>query len=283
MRLGTIRIDGGTRAVRIDGDTATPLGFADVGALLGADRKWASHDYAGVADPVDVATVDWAPLIPNPEKIFCVGLNYGGHAAEAGLPVPAYPMVFAKYSRSLIGANDDLVIPSNSDKVDWEAELAVVMGDYVRHASERQALEAIAGYTVLNDISMRDWQTRTPQFLQGKTFEASTPLGPTLVTPDEVDHARRLRIQCSVDGEVVQDSFTDDLIFSVAFIVSYLSQIITLVPGDVIATGTPAGVGAARTPARFLTPGQTLRTEIEGLGVAINHCVAPGASSSALS
>jgi acylpyruvate hydrolase len=166
----------------------------------------------------------------------------------------------------MIGADDPLVLPRNSVAVDWEAELGVVIGSKTRHVDAEQAWDAVAGYTIVNDISMRDWQERTSEFLQGKTFESSTPVGPYLVTPDEVDHARDLILECLLNGETMQHSSTAKLIFGVAEIISYLSQIITLVPGDVIATGTPAGVGASRREPRFLRPGDVLVTRIAGLG-----------------
>jgi acylpyruvate hydrolase len=170
----------------------------------------------------------------------------------------------------MIGADDPLVLPPNSDAVDWEAELGVVIGSTARHVDTEQAWNAVAGYTIVNDISMRDWQERTSQFLQGKTFESSTPVGPYLVTPDEVDHARDLTLECLLNGETMQHSSTTKLIFGVAEIISYLSEIITLVPGDVIATGTPAGVGAGRR--RFLRPGDVLVTRIDGLGQQTMTC-----------
>jgi acylpyruvate hydrolase len=274
MRLATIRTDGGTRAGRVDGDAVSLLPFDDVGELLSSGADWAQRAAAGGGEDVALSGVSLAPVVPRPEKIVCVGLNYRAHAAEAKLDLPDYPILFAKYTRSLIGAGDDLVLPGNSDKVDWEAELGLVIGTEVRHADLATAEAAIAGYTVINDVSMRDWQRRTSQFLQGKTFERSTPAGPYLVTPDELEDPRRLHLTCTVDDEVMQDAFTDDLVFSPAEVVSYISAIITLVPGDLIATGTPGGVGGARRPQVFLVPGQTMRTKIDGVGELVNRCVA---------
>lgn len=275
MRLTTIRRAGATAAGRVDGDQITVLPFTDVGALLAAGAGWRDRAEAATGDTVPLAEADFAPLVPRPEKVLCVGVNYRDHAAEFGADPPEYPTLFAKYARSLIGANDDLVLPHNSQAVDWEVELGVVIGGVVRHASPDDALAAVAGYTIVNDVSMRDWQLRTSQFLQGKTFEASTPVGPFLVTPDEVDHARALGVTCLVDDDVMQKSVTSELVFSVAEIISYVSSFITLVPGDLIATGTPAGVGGARRPPRFLAPGQTLRSRIDGLGEQANRCLPP--------
>jgi acylpyruvate hydrolase len=274
MRIGTARLNGGTRAVRVDGDRATILAESGLAALLAHGADWRDRARAVGEGELAVAEVDFAPLVPNPEKIVCVGLNYRSHAAEANLEVPDHPTLFAKYARALIGARDDIAMPAVSEKVDWEAELALVIGTSIRNASEAEALEAIAGYTVLNDISMRDWQRRTSQFLQGKTFERTTPVGPWLTTGDEVDDARDLRMTCEVDGETMQQTTTADMVFSPAEIVAYVSRIITLVPGDLIATGTGPGVGGARKPPRFLSPGNVVVTRIEGLGELENRCVA---------
>jgi len=275
VRLTTVRVNGGTSAGRVDASRIELLPFADVGALLESGTEWRKTAEQPGASAIDIETADFAPLILRPEKIFCVGANYRGHLDEIGLPEPEYPSIFAKFSRALIGANDPIELPANSDSVDWEVELGVVIGRVARHVTEPEALDAVAGYTIINDVSMRDWQVRTSQFLQGKTFEQTSPIGPYLVTPDEIDHAQRLEMTCSVDGHTMQRACTEDMLFSVAHIVSYLSSIITLVPGDVIATGTPAGVGAFHRPPRYLTAGQVLSTAIEGLGDQTNRCVAP--------
>ncbi|MFG2056806.1 fumarylacetoacetate hydrolase family protein [Micromonospora sp. NPDC048930] len=273
MRLTTIRLDGETHAGRVDGSEIALLPFRDVGELLAAGPGWRERAAAPAARSVPLAEADFAPLTPRPEKIICVGVNYASHIAEVGLPTPEHLTIFAKYSRSLIGAYDDLVLPPQSHAVDWEVELGVVIGSPVRHASAEEGLAAVAGYTVVNDVTMRDWQLRTSQFLQGKTFEGSTPVGPYLVTPDEVDHARDLDMTCAVDHTVMQKASTGELLFPVGEIIAYVSSIITLVPGDLIATGTPAGIGAARKPPVFLAAGQTLRTVIAGLGEQANRCV----------
>ena len=273
MRLATIRLGDRTAAVRVEGDTAVELGVPDVRAVL--ERSgWSS--WAGLVDGPrhPLAALDHAPLVPSPSKILCVGLNYRSHILEMGRELPTDPTLFAKFADTLLGARDDLVLPANSDEVDWEAELGVVVGAPVRHASTDEAAAAIAGYTVLNDVSMRDWQWRTTQWLAGKVFEASTPVGPWLVTPDEAGHAADLALRCEVDGRVMQSSRTSDLLFGPAELVAYISRITTLRPGDLIATGTPGGVGAARTPKVFLAPGQVLRTVIEGIGECVNVCVA---------
>lgn len=270
MRLATIRTATGNRAVRVDADAAVETGDADVRGLL-EHEDWAERAAAaaGVSHALD--TLDYAPLVPAPEKIICVGLNYRDHVLEMGNELPDYPTLFGKYAPALVGAHDDIVLPKVSDKVDWEAELTVVIGRPVRHATPEQAVAAIAGYTVLNDVSVRDWQRRTKQFLQGKTFEHSTPLGPWLVTPDELPEGG-WEISTVLDGETVQHSTTAELVFTPVDLIVYLSQIMTLNPGDVIATGTPGGVGHARKPPRYLTDGAVLVTSVAGVGELRNTC-----------
>ncbi len=274
MRLATIRTGQATTAARLDGDMLIPLACADVGELLAAGSGVGSAAERAGARPVPAADADFAPVVPRPGKVICVGLNYRAHILETGRELPEYPTLFAKFADSLLGARDDLALPSVSERVDWEAELGVIIGRPVYRATPEQAAAAIAGYTVVNDVSMRDWQRRTLQWLQGKMFERSTPAGPYLVTPEEVGNAADLEVRCEVDGVVMQQSRTSDLLFGPAEIAAYASQAITLKPGDLIATGTPAGVGDARKPPVYLRPGNVLRTWIEGLGECVNHCVA---------
>jgi acylpyruvate hydrolase len=270
MRLATIRTPTGTAAVRIDGALAVETGHDDLVELLQAER-WTSVA-AGADGPThDATALAYAPVVPHPGKVICVGVNYGAHIKEMGREPPAYPTLFAKYAEALIGAHDDITMPAASDCLDWEAELAVVVGATVRNADETAAAAAIAGYTILNDVTARDWQYRTMQWLQGKTFEATTPVGPHLVTADEAGDD--LVLTCSIDGETVQEARTSDLVFGPAATIAYVSTILTLRPGDLIALGTPGGVGHARTPPRYLKPGEELVTSIEGLGELRNTCV----------
>jgi acylpyruvate hydrolase len=273
MRYATIRTGAGTTAARVDGDSLIPLDASDVGALLATGDPASVSARAGSA-PVPVAEADFAPVVTNPSKIICVGLNYRTHIIETGRELPEYPTLFAKFTETLMGPNDDLVLPAVSEKVDWEVELAVIIGTPVHRASTDEALAAIAGYAASNDVSMRDWQRRTLQWLAGKMFEHSTPVGPYLVTPDEVDHAADLEVRCEVDGAVMQQARTSDLLFKPADVVAYASQAITLRPGDLLLTGTTGGVGDARKPPVYLKPGQVLHTYVEGLGECVNHCVA---------
>lgn len=273
MRLLTFHTESGTSAGRLDGETVVELPYADVRALLDQPdwRQAATQD--GPARPLD--SVRLAPVVPRPAKIICVGLNYAQHIDEMGRGRPDYPTLFAKYALSLIGPYDPIVLPAVSSKLDWEVELGVVIGAPTHRVSPQDALAGIAGWTVFNDVSARDWQNRTTQFLAGKTFESTTPVGPTLVTRDEISQdGRGLAVRCLVDDQVMQQSNTDDLLFSPADIVSYASQVLTLEPGDIIATGTPGGVAAGRNPAPWLRPGQTVVTEVDGVGVLRNTCVA---------
>jgi acylpyruvate hydrolase len=271
MRLVTVRTDGGTTAGRVDGDTVVLLDAPDVRAVL--ERQAAGSTPAETGARVDRATADLAPLVPRPRKIFCVGLNYRNHILEMGRELPQHPTLFAKFDRTLTGPYDDIPLPPESEQVDWEVELTIVIGRSGRRVPESEALSLVGGYTVANDISMRDWQSRTIEWLSGKSFEASTPVGPELVTPDEID-VSDLEVRCEVNGEVMQVSRTSQLLFGPAALVSYISTIVTLDPGDLILTGTPGGVGNARKPPVFLHAGDEVRTTVEGLGELVNRCVA---------
>ena len=277
MKLATIRTPEGTRAVRVDGEDLVYLGRADVGALL-AEEGW--QEAAGAAGETigSAAEADYAPVVPAPGNTFCVGLNYRNHILAMGRDLPEFPTIFYKITEALIGAKDEIRKPAESDAFDWECELAVVIGAPVRRATPEQAEAAIAGFAVLNDVTVRDWQYRTKEWLQGKNWEATTPVGPHLVTPDELEGGVRpaLTIRTVLDGETMQEDTTGDLLFDPVDLVQYLSTMVTLKPGDVIATGTPGGVGHARDPKRYMSPDQTLVTEIEGVGRLENVVVADG-------
>lgn len=272
MRLLTFRTDRGTRAGRVDGDQVVELEDADVGALLARGEAGLSDARAASGPARALAGLDLAPVIVNPPKIICVGQNYLAHIKEQNAEVPDYPTLFNKFRSTLIGANDDLLLPRVSDRVDWEVELVIVIGRQARHVTGAAAEEAIFGYTAMNDTSIRDWQFRTQQWMQGKAFEGTTPLGPMVVSRDELD-AGNLRLWTELDGQVMQDSTTSDLIFKPADLVAYCSDIFTLEPGDVIATGTPSGVGQFRDPPVFVQPGQTIRCSVEGIGSLTNRAV----------
>lgn len=267
MRFATVRLSGATRAVRIEDDSAVVLDAGDVGELVA--REGGLGSAKDTEQRLAVADLDYAPLLPGPEKVLCVGLNYATHIKEMGRELPTYPTLFAKYPRALIGAHDDILMPAESDAMDWEAELGIVIGAEVRRATAEQARAAIVGYTVVNDVTARDWQNRTTQWLQGKNFEATTPVGPWLVTGNDDPE---FDLSCAVDGEQVQHSNTADLVFDPVTLVQYISTMFTLAPGDLIVSGTPGGVGHARTPPRYLHDGSVLTTCIEGVGECRNVC-----------
>ncbi len=274
MELVTVRRNGGFQSGRIEGDDIVLLPWPTVKELLaddGLEEAAASDD----GDVIARATAELAPIVPRPDKIICVGVNYADHIAELGRTAPDFPTYFAKYHRALIGANDDIVLPpaEASTSIDWECELALVIGQPVRNASPAEALHAIAGYCALNDVSVRDWQRRTTQFVAGKTWESTTPVGPVLATDEDLGDGRGLGLSTTVNGVVKQQSSTDHLVFGPVEIVADLSRIMTLDPGDVIATGTPGGVGLARNPPEFLTPGDEVVVEVEGVGRLANRCV----------
>ncbi|MCW1250021.1 fumarylacetoacetate hydrolase family protein [Acaricomes phytoseiuli] len=264
MKLATIRRSGSTAAAVLRGDQLVEIEDAqDVGELLG-DPAWARRAAEAAGTAYTASGADLAPVVPRPSKVVCVGLNYRNHILEMGRELPEYPTLFAKYPEALIGPYDVIELPAESGQVDWEAELAIVIGRKARRVSVDEATDYIAGYAVLNDVTMRDYQYRTPQWFQGKTWENSTPFGPYLTTADEFELGGVLRGQ--VSGRTVQEVPTSDLVFDPATLVSYISTIFTLNPGDVIATGTPGGVGHARKPAEYLKDGDVLVTSVEGLG-----------------
>jgi 2-keto-4-pentenoate hydratase/2-oxohepta-3-ene-1,7-dioic acid hydratase in catechol pathway len=208
--------------------------------------------------------------IDRPQKIVCIGLNYRDHAEEQGTELPAAPLLFAKWPNTLIGPGEPIVIPPITKQVDYEAELGVVIGERVRRASVENALEAVAGFLCLNDVSARDLQFSDGQWVRGKSLDTFCPVGPELVPAADVPDPQALAIRAVVNGEALQDSHTSNMIFTIAEIVAHVSRAITLEPGDLIATGTPAGVGAFREPPVWLEPGDEVTIEIEGVGALTN-------------
>jgi 2,4-didehydro-3-deoxy-L-rhamnonate hydrolase len=204
--------------------------------------------------------------VPRPGKIVCVGLNYRDHANETGQPIPSEPVLFSKYANSVVGPGADVVVPPDAEKIDYEAELAVVIGRRASAVPNGEVLDHVAGYTCANDVSSRSLQFRSSQWLLGKAIDTFLPLGPYLVTADEVPDPQALGIRCLVNDELRQSSDTGQMIFGVAELVSFTSRTITLEPGDVLITGTPAGVGMAADPPRYLRPGDRMRIEIDGVG-----------------
>jgi 2-keto-4-pentenoate hydratase/2-oxohepta-3-ene-1,7-dioic acid hydratase in catechol pathway len=267
---------GGVLGIAVDdgsgwhGLTARESGFA--GALPdliahGADLLRIGRDLLPMP-AIDLSAVRILPPVPRPPKILCVGVNYDDHIEESGLKKPTYPEIFARFATSLIAHGEPIRRPRESTALDYEAELAVVIGRGGRRIRRDSALGHVAGYSLFNDASIRDFQLRTPQWTMGKNFDATGAFGPWLVTPDALPQgARGLRIQGRLNGRVMQDSRTDLLIFGVAELIELISVAISLEPGDVIITGTPGGVGAARKPPVFMQPGDVFEVEIEGMGV----------------
>ena len=254
-------------------------GFEDVLSVvaggdeaLGRVRRWLDSPPWG--EIVKTAGVRLrAPLMRAP-KIICIGLNYRLHAMEAKAEIPDVPTVFAKFPNVAIGCHEPILLPKNSSKPDYEAEMAFVIGKGGRHIAPERWQEHVFGYMNLNDVSARDFQMRTSQWMIGKTFDTFAPMGPALVTADEVADPHNLRIRTTINGEVLQDSNTNDLIFKIPELIAFLSSVFTLEPGDVVATGTPSGVGFARKPPRWLRVGDEVVVEVEGLGELRNPVVA---------
>ena len=272
MHLGTLRLtnDQSRAAVR-DGAHWLLLDANDVGDLI-QDPAW-QHKLEATRGsaarvPADTATL-LAPIL-RPAKIVCCGLNYHDHIVETKREVPQHPTLFAKFADTLTHPNADITIVG-SDKVDWEAELAVVVGSPIQRATPAEAAEAILGYTVANDVSCRDWQSRTLQWFQGKAWDQTTPLGPVVATADDISPKDGLEIRAEIDGQVVQLSNTRELVFDAADLLSYVSQFTSLSPGDIVLTGTPGGVGLGMSPQRWLRDGEVLTTHIEGIGTLRNR------------
>jgi 2-keto-4-pentenoate hydratase/2-oxohepta-3-ene-1,7-dioic acid hydratase in catechol pathway len=216
-----------------------------------------------------------APPIPDPQKIVCIGMNYRDHCEEQKKPLPDRPIIFAKFPSALIGHNEPIVKPPLTSQLDYEAELAVIIGRRGKNVPEEEALSCVSGYTIMNDVTARDIQFSDGQWVRGKTFDTFAPAGPYLVTRDEIPDPQDLTIELTVNGEVRQNSTTSNMIFSVAFLISYISQVCTLLPGDIVSTGTPGGVGVFRKPPLFLKAGDTVSVEIERLGTLTNWVVEP--------
>ncbi|WP_456306545.1 fumarylacetoacetate hydrolase family protein [Muricoccus nepalensis] len=240
--------------------------------VAGGPEALASAGRALLAGPaIDLAAVELLPPLTRPGKIICVGLNYADHSAESGFAVPSYPTIFARFASSLIGHGAPLLRPAVSDQLDFEGEFVAVIGRGGRHIAKDAALDHVVGYSLFNDGSVRDFQMKAPQWTVGKNFDGTGAFGPALVTADELPPGcRGLRIETRLNGQVVQSASTDDLIFDVATLVSTLSEAFTLSPGDIIVTGTPAGVGLARKPPLWMRPGDVCEVEVERLGVLRN-------------
>jgi acylpyruvate hydrolase len=277
IHLGVLNPQDGYKSV-IDLNLSDPSLPSDMVAFLesGDLVKERSLSILGKPDQAVILPLEEVKLkapITHPEKIMCVGLNYRDHAKEGGHEIPKFPTIFAKYRNVVNGPYDPIIIPRVTDQVDWEGEFAFVIGKTGKYISNEDALNYVAGYMAFNDVSARDYQLRVSQWTIGKTFDTFGPMGPALVTTDEIQDPGNLNIRTLVDGEVVQESNTQHLIFDVPYLLSFLSEVMTLIPGDVISTGTPAGVGHAREPRRYLRHGNVVRVEIEGIGALENPVI----------
>jgi len=282
VRLVSFDAGDGARAGVLEGDRVV-----DAWALLGEPHRAGLRELIAAARVDDLrgrlgdsgapshplASVSLLAPISDPEKIVCIGLNYGKHAAEGGMEVPAAPTIFGKYRNALAAPGATVTLPANSRKVDYEAEVAFVVGRRAKEVSEAEALDHIAGYTLLNDLSARDLQFSTPQWMSGKVFDGSAPCGPALVTPDEAGAHDAIEIRLTLNGEEMQSASTADLIFSVPALLSHLSELMTLEPGDIVSTGTPEGVGSVRDPRVWLADGDEIAIESPTLG-RLETCIA---------
>jgi len=280
MRLMVGSVQGAQSVFRIDGERATNLTAADpsigtdLSVLIG--REEGLDAVAALAGP-SLSAADIVPALPleNFGKIICLGLNYLDHAKEGGYEIPTYPALFLRATTSLIPAGAPMVRPTCSEQLDYEVELLVVVGKGGRHISEEEALDHVFGYAVFNDGSIRDYQRKTHQWIPGKNFDATGAIGPVVVTPDELPPgAAGLKIESRVGSEILQSANTSDMMWPVAKTIATLSEFTTLEPGDLIAMGTPPGVGHAKKPPRWLRPGETIEVEIEGIGICANPVAA---------
>jgi 2-keto-4-pentenoate hydratase/2-oxohepta-3-ene-1,7-dioic acid hydratase in catechol pathway len=283
VRLVTYDAGRGARAGILLGDSIVDAWDAlggeqpplpSVRSLLEAGRL---DDARGIGDGPSVAVAEARVLvpIPDPGKLICIGLNYRSHAEEAGLEAPETPIIFGKFPNALVPAGAEVALPAYSQKVDYEAEVAFVIGSRAKDVPEERALDHIAGYTLLNDLSARDYQFMTSQWMSGKVFDGSAPCGPALVTPDAAGAPDAIEIELKLNGEVMQSASTEDLFHSIPALVAHLSMLMTLEPGDIVSTGTPAGVGSVRQPRVWLKPGDDVEITSPTLGVLRNSMVAP--------
>jgi len=282
MRLVTFQRPGGAPepGVLLADDTAaslSALGYPDLIAVLAAGaaaRARIGELLAAGPVPVPLSAVKLLAPIPRPPKLICVGLNYRDHALESKMEIPQVPTIFNKFPNVVIGPGDPIILPSNSTKPDYEAEFAFVIGTGGRRIPAARWQDHVAGYTIVNDVSARDFQMATTQWMMGKTFDTFAPMGPWLVTADEIPDPHALDISLAIGGEVLQSSNTRELIFRIPELVAFISSVVTLEPGDVVSTGTPSGVGFARKPPRWLRAGDEVAIRVAGLGELRNPVVA---------
>lgn len=255
-----------------------PLGYADAESFIAAGDRALLSARSLIANGKDgglpSASVQLLSPLLHPPRIFCVGLNYVDHAAESKMVVQAVPTIFMKLASGITGPNSEIVLPANSTQPDYEAELAVVIGRRASNVTRENWRECVFGYTILNDVSARDVQLATSQWTLGKSFPTFCPIGPWVVTADELTDPHSLDVRLTIDGETLQQANTRDLIFDIPAVLGYISAIVPLEPGDIVSTGTPQGVGLGRTPQRWLRPGEEVAIEISGIGRLVNRTVA---------
>ncbi|EJN40401.1 2-keto-4-pentenoate hydratase/2-oxohepta-3-ene-1,7-dioic acid hydratase [Pseudomonas sp. GM84] len=276
MKIASFIHDGRSSYGVVGDDTVSDAGavlghrYADLRSLLNSGEGLAELASLRDAPALNVQQVQWLPVIPNPDKVLCVGLNYLKHIIETGREVPKHPTLFTRFASAQVGHDQPLILPKASTAFDFEGELAIVIGKAGRHISKANALVHIAGYSLFNDGSIRDWQKHTLQFTAGKNFVGSGSFGPWLVTTDEIADINSLTLETRLNGTVVQREGLDDLLFKIPDLIEYISTFTELLPGDVIATGTPGGVGAFRTPPLWMKPGDVVEVEVEGIGTLKN-------------
>ena len=279
IRLASYKIDGRNSYGIVQGELIADLGgtpgarYPDLRSFLAGNGLAEATQSATTAASLPASSVIWHPVIPNPDKILCVGLNFLEHIREVGKKVEDYPLVFMRLASTQVGHLQPIIRPKASDNLDFEGELAVIIGKAGRHIAKENALAHVAGYSIYNDASVRDWQRHTTQYTPGKNFPSTGSFGPWMVTADEIPDTTKLRLTTRLNGEVVQDSGLDDFCFSISQIIAYLSTFTELTPGDVIITGTPKGVGAGRKPPLWMKPGDRVEVEISAIGTLVNPVV----------
>ena len=281
MRFVTFAVDGKSRPGVLSGQTVSDLSTAGFASLLdfiesGTEGRATAEKLAASGGGYPLDKVKLLAPIPRPRKLICVGLNYRDHAAETNSEIPSVPTIFNKFATAVIAPGDNIVLPKVSQSPDYEAEFAFVIGRGGRNIAGADWPKHVFGYTIVNDVSARDYQRATTQWLMGKTFDTFAPMGPWIVTADEIADPHNLDIQLDINGERLQSSNTRELIFKIPDLIAFLSSVFTLEPGDIVSTGTPAGVGVARKPQRFLRPGDEVVVRIPAIGELRNPVVAEG-------
>ena len=276
MKIASFIHDGRRSYGVVDGDIVLDAAavldhkYVDLRSVLASDDGLADLAKLTIAPRLNTKDVEWLPVLPNPDKVLCVGLNYIKHIIETGRETPKHPTLFTRFASAQVGHEQPMILPKASTNFDFEGELAVVIGKAGRHIPKENAMAHVAGYSLFNDGSIRDWQRHTLQFTAGKNFVGSGSFGPWIVTKDEIANVDKLVLETRLNGEVVQREGIDDLLFKIPDLIEYISTFTELLPGDVIATGTPGGVGAFRTPPLWMQNGDVIEVEVKGIGILRN-------------